>query len=179
MRNKFSYKRFFRAACLVLIPVSSLILFTPVKAQPSFSEGTCTVPPADTDYNLFWRPNEDNPSELIGTTKSPVYLTCSGDMLDGVGTFSNHAHSPFFVLNVRASGVGSFINVGTFEGTMDGEEITAAITCIGQTHDGFLTYSIRCVIKGNPEGPNGILTIPVVTTDDDIPEDYRLTITSK
>ena len=134
------------------------------------------VPPADTDYELSWLPNENNPSELHGRVKLPVSLTCSGPMLEGEAVFPNHAGSPFFVLNVRASGAGSFINVGTFTGTMGGENITADLTCTGQSHDFFVTYSLRCVIKGTPDGSLGILNVPVVTTEDDDPEPYILKI---
>lgn len=179
MENNILHKNlrsFLLLSFLVFVPGISILGFSTANARPVYSQGTCIVPPGDTDFDIFYRPNDNNQSELIGRVKLPVSLTCSGPMLEGEGVFSNLANAPFFILNVRASGVGSFINVGTFEGTMGGEDVTGSISCTGQTHDFYLTYSLSCVIKGASSGSLGILSVPVVTADDGQPEAFQLKI---
>jgi len=172
------------------MPLLFLIAIRQAGARPIVSQGTCTFP-----FHVY---NEElrgsgprGPSQDMITTDTPVSLICRddrdddddglGDMLDGVGEFSDHANAPFAHLNIKASGAGSFINIGTFEGVMGGEEITADITCTGQTHDFFETYSLRCVIKATPETSIGVLTIPVVHSPQEgsfSEEGYTLKITS-
>ena len=182
MRTTVCFKSAFRILFSFFLFLLIISQFSPLQAAPALSEGTCTLSFHDYGEELLGN-HPDGAGEYHITADTPVFLICNGDMLDGVGEFPDHASAPFTVVNYRSSFVGSFINVGIFEGTMAGEEISAPITCTGQSKDGFSTYSLRCVIKDASDGSTGILTVPVVTSpleEGDIEEAaYSLKIMAK